>query len=296
MTDDNTMRVKVRTSAPLKEVAHALTDAAELRVWLAEHAEVDLPRRYAFWGRHTPDGAEPRQRPLHVDERAVRFAWTLDGVETTVEFTLADEDGGTVVALSQSDMVPWGDALAERGVRSVLHTFWALSLANLVDHVEGRPLTPKVDFTSPQMRAEVLIDASRDKVYASLVEAEQFERWFGAKVGIEAHVGGRFAMGGFDLEPNPARVVALEPGRSMSIAWGDAFVSTWELEDSGGKTRLTFVQSGFDPQHPPYGGWAGWLGGVAELRRYHELPGWRPTWVALDTPGVSEEMLTIPKG
>ncbi|WP_432826564.1 SRPBCC family protein [Dactylosporangium sp. CA-092794] len=292
MTDDTTMRVKLRTSAPLKEVAHALTDAAELRVWLAEHAEADLPHRYAFWGRYTPDGAEPHQRPLHVDERTVRFAWRLDGVDTTVEFTLSDgEDGGTIVALSQSDMVGW----AETSVRSVLHTFWGLALANLVDHVEGRPLTPKVDFTSPVLRADILIDALPERVYASLVEPEQFERWFGAKVGIEPHVGGRFSMGGFEADPQGARIVALEPGRSMSIEWPAGVVSTWELADSDGRTRLTFVQSGFDPANPPYTGWAGWLGGVAELRRYHELPGWRQTWVALDAPGVPQEILTIPK-
>ena len=57
----------------------ALTDPAALRVWLAEHAEVALPDRYEFWGRYTPDGAEPHQRVLHADERTIRFAWTVDG-------------------------------------------------------------------------------------------------------------------------------------------------------------------------------------------------------------------------
>src|SRR5215468_10849801 len=47
---------RVRAMAPVKEVHHALTDAAALRVWLAEHAEVDLPHRYEFWGRYTPEG------------------------------------------------------------------------------------------------------------------------------------------------------------------------------------------------------------------------------------------------
>ena len=55
--------------APPEAVYAALTDAAALRVWLAEHAEVALPDRYEFWGRYTPDGAEPHQRLLHADER-----------------------------------------------------------------------------------------------------------------------------------------------------------------------------------------------------------------------------------
>jgi len=47
-------------------VYEALTDPAALRVWLAEHADVDLPGKYEFWGRFTPDGAEPHQRVLHA--------------------------------------------------------------------------------------------------------------------------------------------------------------------------------------------------------------------------------------
>ena len=56
-------------------------------------------------------------------------------------------------------------------------------------------------------------------------------------------------------------------------------MTTWELEDSGGKTRLTVVQSGFDAGRPPYGAWAGIVSGVAELRRFHELSDWRPIWL-----------------
>jgi uncharacterized protein YndB with AHSA1/START domain len=287
------MRLKARTSAPLKEVHQALTDAAALRAWLAEDAEVELPGRYAFWGRYTPDGGEAHQRPLHVDERTVRFAWRLDGVDTTVEFGLEERpEGGTLISLSQTDMVSWEEAIAETSVRSVLHTYWALSVANLVDHVEGRPLTAKADFTSPVMREELFIDAPRAEVYASLMEPEQFARWFGAKVDIEPRVGGRFAMGGFEFDQNPAKIVDLEPGRRMSMAWGE-MVSGWELEDAGGRTKLTFVQSGFDTAQPPYGSWAGWLGGIAELRRYHELPDWRPIWLTVETPGVPQDMLTI---
>jgi uncharacterized protein YndB with AHSA1/START domain len=57
------MRLKARAAAPLATVRRALTDADALRTWLAEHAEVDLPDRYEFWGRHTPEGSVARQRP-----------------------------------------------------------------------------------------------------------------------------------------------------------------------------------------------------------------------------------------
>ena len=65
-----------------------------------------------------------------------------------------------------------------------------------------------------------------------------------------------------------------------------------ELEGSDGKTRLTVVQSGFDPANPPYPGWAGWLSGVAALRRYHELPQARTIWRQIEIAGVPEGMLS----
>jgi hypothetical protein len=97
-------------------------------------------------------------------------------------------------------------------------------------------------------------------------------------------------MGGHDSYASPARIVELEPGRKLSIDWG-LLVETWELDDSAGHTRLTFVQSGFDEDHPPYPSWIGALGGIGELRRYHELPGWRPTWLQFGLPGTPEGML-----
>jgi hypothetical protein len=69
------------------------------------------------------------------------------------------------------------------------------------------------------------------------------------------------------------------PGRATSIDWGPAGISSWELEGSEGATRLTFVQSGFDTSRPPYAAWGGWLSGLAELRRFHEIPDWRPIWL-----------------
>ena len=91
MTQPNDLRLQAVMPAPPEAVYAALTDAAALRVWLAEHAEVALPDRYEFWGRYTPDGAEPHQRLLHADERTLRFAWTVDGVESTVSFDLAED-------------------------------------------------------------------------------------------------------------------------------------------------------------------------------------------------------------
>ncbi len=288
------LRLRAVVPAPPKTVYEALTDPAALRVWLAEHAEVALPGTYEFWGRYTPDGAEPHQRVLHVDESTLRFAWTVDGVETTVEFELAEDEDGTLVTLSQTDLPSFEDILADKaGARGALQPFWTLAIVNLADYLAGRALTPMCDFTSADLRAEVVIDAAPEAVFDSLTRSEHYRRWSGAYVDIEPHVGGRFAMGGFDLDPGGITFVEFEPGRKATLRFADGFTSGWELEGSEGTTRLTFVQSGFDPTNPPYPGWAGLLAGVAELRRYHELPRWRSIWRQIEVAGVPDEMFSI---
>jgi len=272
------MIIRARVPASVKQVRHALTDPDTMRVWLAEHVEVELPGTYAFWGRSTPEGDAPHQRLLHADDRTVRFAWTLDGVETTSEFAV-EEDGpdSAIVSVSQSHF-DMREALEDTNIRGVLQTYWYLVLANLVEHFEGRALTPKPDFTFAELRAEVLIDASPAKVYASLIDSETVSRWFGYPIEIEPRVGGRYSMGGFDAEGEPARILELEPDRKVSIDWGHNGVGTWELEGSGGKTRLTMVQSGFD--RTPYAAWLGSISGLAELRRFNEMADWSPIWLS----------------
>lgn len=99
------MRTCVRLNAAVDTVRHALTDPAQLRVWFAEQAEVDLPRRYEFWGRYTPGGDVPRQRLLLADDRELRFAWTLDGTETVVCIVSEpDGPGRTLLTVTQTDL------------------------------------------------------------------------------------------------------------------------------------------------------------------------------------------------
>ncbi|MCK2212883.1 SRPBCC domain-containing protein [Actinomadura sp. ATCC 31491] len=274
------MTLRARIPAPIAQVREALTDPAALRVWLAEHAEADLAAgRFAFWGPTTPEGDAPHQRLLHADEDALRFAWLLDGEETTTELRL-EEDGPDVtsVTLSQTHF-DFQDVITGKSIRGVLQTYWCLALANLAEYLEGRELTPKPDYsaTGPELRAETVVEAPPAEVFASLIDSETVTKWFGFPIEIEPYVGGRFAMGGLANDPSPAKILELEPARRFSLNWGDGGIGTWELEGSGGRTRLTMVQSGFAAERPPYAAWGGILAGVAELRRYHRMSsGWRP--------------------
>ncbi|MFJ6195372.1 SRPBCC family protein [Micromonospora sp. NPDC092111] len=273
------LTIGARLAAPVEAVWRALTDPAELRVWLTEHAEVELPDRYEFWGRHTPEGDAPHQRLLSADDHTLRVAWLLDGVETTSEIRLSPEGAdSTLLTLSQSHF-DFAEAMDGSSIRGVLQTWWSLSIANLAARLEDRPLLPRTDFTSADLRGELTIAASMDKVWQSLTDSAQASAWFGYPIGIEPWVGGRYAMGGFDAG-YAAKVIDLEPGRKMSVDWGPTGISTWELAESGGSTKLTFVQSGFDESHPPYAAWSGSVAGLAELRRFHEMDDWKPIWVA----------------
>ncbi|MGK5443453.1 SRPBCC family protein [Micromonospora sp. URMC 105] len=277
------LKLGARLAAPVEAVRRALTDPAELRVWFAEHAEVELPRRYEFWGRYTPDGDAPHQRLLHADEHTLRFAWLLDGVETTSEISLvAEGPDSTLLTVTQSHFV-FAEALDGSTIRGVLQTWWSLSIGNLAAHLEGRPLLPRTDFTSADLRGELVIGAPAERVWASLTDSAEASAWFGYPIGIEPWVGGRYAMGGFE-SGYAAKVIDLEPGRRMSVDWGPTGVTTWELAESDGKTRLTFVQSGFDEGNPPYAAWSGSVAGLFELRRYHEMADWQPIWVMAELP------------
>jgi uncharacterized protein YndB with AHSA1/START domain len=290
---NETMSLRARVRAPVGDVRRALTDPEALRVWLAEHAEVDLPHRYEFWGRYTPEGAAGRQRLLQLDDHILRFSWLIGGEDTTVEIQLEREGPkSTILTLSQTHFPGWEVAVAESNVRGVLLTFWCLSIANLIDYLEDRELTPKCDFVWPEMRVQVELGGRREDVFDSLIDPAKFSEWFGAHVEIEPRLGGRFAMGGFELDPEPAKIVDLTPGRKLDLRYPDGMVASWQLADSDGKTWLTLVQSGFDDNQPPYGAWLGWLSGIAELRRYHELLDWRRVWLDVDMPGVPDGMLS----
>jgi uncharacterized protein YndB with AHSA1/START domain len=285
--------VRVRTSATPARIHQALTTADDLRVWLAEHADVDLEQGvYEFWGRYTPDGERGRQKLLEATPSSVRFSWLLHGVEYTIELGVEERDGQTLVVASQSPYPDWGAAIEDEGGAGVVQTFWSLSLANLVEHVEDRPVFALCDFSTPEQRIDVDIAAPPAAIIHALTDPDVFARYFGARCSIEPHVGGRWAMGSLEEEENPAKIVALDE-EHFALEFPDGMVASWELAGSEGKTRLTFVQSGFDVTNPPYGSWMGWLSGFADMRRMLELPGWRPMWHSYEMPGLPDGALVL---
>jgi uncharacterized protein YndB with AHSA1/START domain len=268
------VRLSARLPAPAGAVWHALTDAAALRRWLAEHAVTEPPGRYAFWGRFTPYGDRPAQRLLRSDDGALRFAWTVDGHETTVAIEPCEEGTGTtVLTVSQTT---FDGVISGYPAALALMVFWSLALGNLTDHLMGRPITPRCDHTTRDLRAEFTVGVPRDRVFASLTTPKEFGRWFGLPVEIEPYAGGRWSIGG----GGPVgRVRDVRDGRRLRLQ-EDTGIATWDLADASGGTgtHVGFALSGPDPDRPPYPGWTAWLSAMSSLRRYHEIADWRPIW------------------
>jgi uncharacterized protein YndB with AHSA1/START domain len=275
------LRTQARLGATPATVYHALTHPEALRTWLAEHADVSLPhRRFAFWGRTTPQGQPDRQQLLAAEpERLLRFVWTLDGEPTTVDIQLRPDGHGTALSLRHDNLPSLEELMAPPGRRDgrhTMHTFWGQAVANLAAHVEGRELLPMADFSatrSPEIRIELAIDAAVDDVFASLIDPARIRDWFGWEAQVEPHAGGRATLG------IDGKIFEFDPPKRLGYADGQGAVVRWELAYAGGRTHLTFVQSGYADteldnaaQHE-----AGWLGSLAELRRMHELgDAWAP--------------------
>ncbi|MBP2320020.1 uncharacterized protein YndB with AHSA1/START domain [Kibdelosporangium banguiense] len=291
MTEPMQLRA-ARIAATADTVWNALTDPQALHVWFAEHVDVHLPEQYQFWGRYTIEGTEPRQRLLHADDHLLRFEW----LDTTVEIEVTEQAGTASVTVRQTNLPSMADMLAQDHPLALMHTFWALAVANLVDYAEGREIACRVDYTATDLRQELVIEDSPQAVFHSLTDEDALARWFGAKIQMDHHAGGRWAMGGFEADSAPAEIITLEPGRELAIKWPDGIVNTWELAGSQGKTRLTFVQSGFMANgERGYGSWAGWLAGFVELCRMHEVTGWRPMWTQVHVDGLDHDLLRIEK-
>jgi uncharacterized protein YndB with AHSA1/START domain len=267
-------------SAPPPQVFSALTDPAALRVWLAEHAEVSLPdKRYAFWGKYTPQGSTAAQELLTASSDTLSFTWTLDNEETTVTVNLTPLASGTVLRLQQTNLPTIEELMnppGRRDGRHAMHTFWGLALANLAEYLDGRPQTPKADFSPDrptEIRVSFTVAAPPSAVFLSLIDPVAIKQWFGWEAEVEPHVGGRMSVG------VDGRIFEFEPDKKLVYGDDSGTVVRWELEGSEGRTHLTFVQSGYTDdeldnaaQHE-----AGWLGGLAELKRMHELgDGWTP--------------------
>jgi hypothetical protein len=176
-------------------------------------------------------------------------------------------------ATKARDQLPWttvtDDGLIEAEVRDREFTQRCLEISNAVDALEGRVVLEFDD-----SRTTVDIAAPTDEVFESLTDRELFERWFGLPLAIELFPGGRWEIEG----GGPVGTVVELVADHRIVLSEDTGVSTWELSEVDSGTRLSVTMRLGDGPPPPRS-WCGWLSGINQLRRLHEVPDRCPIWV-----------------
>jgi len=112
---------------------------------------------------------------------------------------------------------------------------------------------------------------SPDKVWRALTQPQLLEEWL-MKNDFKPLVDHRFRLGA-DWGAVDCRVLAVEPGKTLSYTWaayGLETVVTWTLTPAGTGTRLRMDQSGFRPDQPQYyegakGGWPRFFAALEQL-------------------------------
>ena len=114
-----------------------------------------------------------------------------------------------------------------------------------------------------RIEKHVLLRAPRGRVWRALVDADEFGRWFGVKLGGRfaegATVRGQITSPGYEHVGLEMLVERIEPERYFAYRWHPHAVDPnadysaepttlveFRLEDSGDGTALTIVESGFD--------------------------------------------------
>ena len=277
------------------QVFAALIEPAALQRWFAEHAEVE-PREggaYRFWGRHTlgmPSRDDARQVITRFEPgRVLAYRWRVMGRPSTVTLSLADgEDNagphqGPTTRLTVQHHF---DELPDIGrAAELVDDLWRIHTGSLLCYLMGQDEIFRADFSGrePEVECSLIIDAPRETVFRVLTTPEYIGQWFPApRPVVEPRVGGRYGFGmsyeqdGRTVEPPPCTILEYEENRRLAITWpdwrGDTEVPdqrvAFELEDLGGRTRLTLRHDGFvrpvDVSDYPFG-WQHFLREIARV-------------------------------
>lgn len=275
---------------PPERVFAALTEPAQLRAWFAEHVEVEARNggAFRFWGRHTygaPGRSEAQQRISRIEPpRLLAYGWRIAGCQSEITLALepADVDGthGTRLKVTHELSAPLPVA---RG-RALIDDLWRIQLSNLTAWLRDPRYVSLPDFADPhpQVRASILIDATREQVFRALLDPRLLDRWIAAAASVEPRAGGRYAYGwsyeidGRSVSGGPTRILELVPNEKLVTDWPDwrgdpdapGTTVTWLLATEGTGTRVTVIHAGFertvDLSDYPFG-WRGFLEALGKV-------------------------------
>ncbi len=280
---ENAARIQLTLAANVEQVFHALVKDTALTAWFCEFAAVaPAAHAYDFWGRFTPDAPVDQAAGHHplisfTPNRHLAYHWQLNGVATQVLIKLLARGQDTVLTLRH--MAPAG---TQPTCGWQLRDYWFLMLENLRAFLAGKPASARVDFSRPMqgdIRHEVLIDAPPATVFSVIIQPDQIDRWIGHGAVTDAVVGGRHSFGWMGmkiLEIKPDTELVVSPTYdNQGVEEASPHTFTWTLAESNGKTRLTFVHSGFAADESNESAYLGWL---SYLNRLKGVAEWGAAW------------------
>jgi uncharacterized protein YndB with AHSA1/START domain len=276
---ENFARIQIKLKATSDRVFQALLESPALTSWFCEFADISpAAHAYDFWGRFTPEAPADQQAGHHpltllTPNRQLAYTWQLNNVDTQVLIKLLPRQGETILTLRHSgadgSQPDWGWQLRD---------YWFLSLENLRAYLAGKPCAARVDFSSPMtgdIHHELLIDAPASTVFEVLIRPDQMERWIANGAAVEPKAGGTYSFGWMGM-----KILEIVPDKKLSVSptydnngveeiTPHAF--TWTLTENNGKTRLTFVHSGFAPDESNTSANLGWLSYMNRVKSIAEF-------------------------
>jgi uncharacterized protein YndB with AHSA1/START domain len=138
---------------------------------------------------------------------------------------------------------------------------------------------------------EIVINASRERVWPLLTEPEHMSRWFGDSTEADLRPGGALAFTWAEFGSHLGVVERIDPPSFFSYRWarptgaepvaGNSTLAEFTLIADGPRTRLRVVESGFasldlsaaEREQAIRDNIEGWRRELDELRAYAEQPG-----------------------
>lgn len=261
----------------------ALTDPEDLRVWFAEHVEIE-PRklgRFRFWGRHTYGTPGPADANGVIREfepgKTIAFDWPVEGCAGLARLDVEPDGEKAKLTITHS----FERAPSINRARELIDDMWRIHLGALMCHLVGAPVElPDFTETEAVVKSSIYVDAPRPVVFRAFTDPELLNQWIAkdAKVDLDAGTldfGWSYEIGGEMVTPPPMKILEFEQDRKFVTNWpdwrGDKNVPdqrvTWLLEDEGDGTRVTLVHDGFvravDVSDYPFG-WSYFLSKIKD--------------------------------
>ena len=93
------------------------------------------------------------------------------------------------------------------------------------------------------IRKEIVLEATREEVWAALTDPLELEGWFANDVELELRPGGEATFRWSNGESRQATVTEVEPGERLAFEWEGEGEVEFTLDDDANGTRLTVVET-----------------------------------------------------